>query len=275
LTFDDPAVADEFNGPVISRYKHPGPVEGKVLDTTIGASLTRLLLPELAIMADSNWTEFDRSALPSETGFGPTHLALKGLLYENDPHETLVSASLAWGIAGLGNPAVNDTPYNVVSSGIFFGRGLGDLPDGLGWLRPFGLTGALSVDFPTSRTSRVTPSAASLGNPTIVHTGVALEFSTLYLTERFTGKPPTEEPVNQWVPMVEFQFDTPLGGGYGKQTAATVNPGLAYVFPTYQLSVEAIVPLTRRGASSAGVRVGAVFFLDDLIPSLFGKPVFR
>jgi len=32
---------------------------------------------------------------------------------------------------------------------------------------------------------------------------------------------------------------------------------------------------SRRGASSAGVRIGAVLFLDDLIPSLFGKPVFR
>jgi len=63
---------------------------------------------------------------------------------------------------------------------------------------------------------------------------IQLEFSTLYLTDRFTGKPPTEEPLYQWVPMVEFQFDTPLGGGYGTQTAATMNPGLAYVFPTYQ-----------------------------------------
>jgi hypothetical protein len=276
LTFDDPAVADEFVGPVISRDKHPGPVEGKVLDTTVGASLTRLLLPELAIMADSNWTEHDRKALRSETGFGPTHLSLKkGLLYENDPHETLVSASLAWGIAGLGNPAVHDTPYNVVAPGIFFGRGLGDLPDSLASLRPFGFTGALSVDFPTSRTSRVPPSVAPLGNPTILHTGIALEFSTLYLTDRFTGKPPTEEPLNQWVPMVEFEFDTPLDGGYGKKTAATMNPGIAYVFQTYQLSIEAIVPLNRRGGSSMGVRAGAVFFLDDLIPSLFGKPIFR
>jgi hypothetical protein len=54
-----------------------------------------------------------------------------------------------------------------------------------------------------------------------------------------------------------------------------MNAGLAYVFPTYQLWTEAIAPLTTRGASSAGVRIGAVFFLDDLIPSLFEKSVFR
>jgi hypothetical protein len=104
---------------------------------------------------------------------------------------------------------------------------------------------------------------------------LVLEFSTLYLTDRFTGKPPTEEPLNQWVPMVEFQFDIPLDGGYGKKTVATMKPGIAYVFQTYQLSIEAIVPLNRRSGSSIGVRAVAVFFLDDLIPSLFGKPIFR
>ena len=85
LTFDDPAVADEFDGPVLSRYNHPGPDERNVLDTSVGASFTRLLLPEFAIMADSNWTQFDRKMVPSQTGFGPTHLGFKGFLYENDP----------------------------------------------------------------------------------------------------------------------------------------------------------------------------------------------
>jgi hypothetical protein len=35
--------------------------------------------------------------------------------------------------------------------------------------------------------------------------------------------------------MVEFQSDGALGGGYGTKAAATVNPGLAYVFETSQL----------------------------------------
>jgi hypothetical protein len=273
LTFDDPAVADEFAGPVISDYKHPV-TDGKVLDTTVEGSITRLLVPGLAISADSNWTQhLQPGPGSSQSGFGPTHLSLKGLLYENDPLETLVSASLAWGVGGLGNALVHDTPYDVVNPGVTFGQGFGALPDRLAWLRPFGVAGALSVDFPTARTSRVPPSAPALGNPTIVHTGIALEFSTLYLTDRFTGGPPDKEPTNQWVPMVEFQFDSPLNGGYGTKTAATANPGVSYVFETYQLSLEAIVPMNRRGGSSLGVRAGAVFFLDDLIPSVFGKPL--
>ena len=39
--------------------------------------------------------------------------------------------------------------------------------------------------------------------------GFALEYSMLYLTDRFTGGPPNEEPLNQLVPLVEFAFVSP------------------------------------------------------------------
>jgi len=52
-----------------------------------------------------------------------------------------------------------------------------------------------------------------------LHWGFAVEFSTLYLTNRFTpGKLPREEPLNQLVPLVEFSFDSPRG----QKTSATV-----------------------------------------------------
>jgi hypothetical protein len=87
-----------------------------------------------------------------------------------------------------------------------------------------------------------------------------------YLPSRFTGGPPKKEPLNQFVPLVEFSFDTP----FGQSTAATMNPGFAYVAVTLQIAAEAIVPLNRAGRSGPGVRA---FFLDDLIPSVFGKPL--
>ena len=112
---------------------------------------------------------------------------------------------------------------------ITFGKGFGDLPDELSWLRPFAITGAVAVEFPTS--------AASVefgGDPTtgqfgpmlsttagIAHWGFAIEYSTLYLTSRFTpGQLPKEEPLHQFVPLVEFAFDSPIG----ERTAATMNP---------------------------------------------------
>ena len=102
-----------------------------------------------------------------------------------------------------------------------------------------------------------------------LHWGFSIQYSTYYLTSRFNGGPPKDEPLNQLVPLVEFNFDSPLG----QATAATVNPGFAYVAVTWQVAAEIVVPMNRQGGSGAGFRAQLLFFLDDLVPSLFGKPL--
>ena len=150
-------------------------------------------------------------------------------MYRNDLHETLIPASLTWGIGSSGAQGVEANKPNALIPSITFGKGFGDLPDELSWLRPFAIIGAVAVEFPTS--------AASVefgGDPTtgqfgpmlsttagIAHWGFAIEYSTLYLTSRFTpGQLPKEEPLHQFVPLVEFAFDSPIG----ERTAATMNP---------------------------------------------------
>lgn len=272
LVFDDPAVADEFSGPIVSNQTHPVFGSTDVRDTSVGATFSRLLLPDLAIGVDSDWTDHRSRNGATQKGIGATHLSLKGQVYRDDPHESLVAVGVSWGLGGVGKPDLHAHTYNTVEPGVFFGRGVGDISDALSWLRPFGLAGAFVVDIPLSKQSRPAPGAALVDNPVILHTGFAIEYSTLYLTDRFQGGPPKEEPIRQFVPLVEFEFDSPMNGGYGRATSATMNPGLAYVGATYQVSAEAIVPLSRFGGSP-GFRLGAVFFLDDLIPSLFGKPL--
>jgi hypothetical protein len=65
-----------------------------------------------------------------------------------------------------------------------------------------------------------------------LHWGFSIQYSPLYLTNRFDGGPPKEEPLNQWVPLVELKFDSPRG----QTTAATANPGFAHVAVTWQVS---------------------------------------
>jgi hypothetical protein len=93
----------------------------------------------------------------------------------------------------------------------------------------------------------------------------------LYLTSRFTGGPPSEEPFNQLVPLIEFPVDTTINGGRFT-SAATMNPGLSYVGVVYQIAAEAIVPLDRQGGHGVGVTAGLELFLQDLMPSLFDRP---
>ena len=104
---------------------------------------------------------------------------------------------------------------------------------------------------------------------TILHWGVSLQYSTFYLTPRYTGRLPKEEPLNQFIPLVEFAFDSPMR----EKTVATINPGLAYVADKYQLAAEAVVPLNARTGKNVGLRMQLLLFTDDLVPGLFGRPL--
>ena len=58
-----------------------------------------------------------------------------------------------------------------------------------------------------------------------------------------------------------------------EKTAATINPGLAYVGDSRQLAAEAIIPLNSEGGRTLGARAHLFLFLDDLFPAIFGKPL--
>lgn len=275
LTFDDPAVADEAILPAYASFDHPV-AGGNVVDNRINWSFVRLLTPTLQASIDSGWIHRSRPTARA-SGFDTTDIGIKGEVFRNNEHEALVSAGLAWGIGHSGAQGVDAGGPSTIQPGLFFGKGFGDLPDWLSWLRPFAVTGAIVGELPTGTTGRaLAPDITTSRLETILvpqvetlHWGFSIQYSTYYLTSRFTGGPPKEEPLNQFLPLVEFSFDSPRG----QRTAATMNPGLAYVAVTWQIAAEAIVPLNRAGGSGTGFRAQLLFFLDDLLPSLFGKPL--
>jgi hypothetical protein len=275
LTFDDPAVADEAILPNFSSLNHPAG-GGDVTDNRINWSFTRLLTPTVGVVIDNSWINRNWG-VTKRSGFDVTNLGIKWEVYRDNPHEALLSASLAWGIGNSGAQGVDANAPNTIKPGLFFGKGFGDLPDNLSWLRPFGVTGAVVLEHPTGSVSTnfgFDPISGQLApvmtsNVDILHWGFAVEFSTLYLTSRFTGGPPKEEPLNQLVPLVEFAFDS----SRGTKSIATMNPGLSYVAVTWQIAIEAIVPLNSASGHNIGARTQLLLFLDDLAPSLFGKPL--
>jgi hypothetical protein len=275
LTFDDPAVADEAIVPNFSYWNHPDG-GGEVTDNRINYSFTRLLTPKVGVFVDNSWIARNWG-VTQRFGFDTTNVGIKWEVYRDDPHEALLSASVAWGIGNSGALGVDVKAPETIKPGLFFGKGFGDSPDSLSWLRPFGITGAVVLEHPTGSVSTnlgFGPVTGQLGpmltrNVDILHWGFAVEFSTLYLTSRFTGGPPKEEPLNQLVPLVEFAVDS----APGSKSIATMNPGLSYVAVTWQIAVEAIVPLNQASGHGIGGRTQLLLFLDDLAPSLFGKPL--
>lgn len=216
---------------------------------------------------------------PKGRGFDGTALTVKDLLYKNELHEVMISADLAWRVGHSGAQGVGANKPDTLSPGIFFAKGFGDAPDTLSWLRPFAVTGAITLEHPMTGTSinfGIDEQTGQLGpmftrNVDTMHWGFSIQYSTFYLTNRYrAGKLPKDEPLHQFIPLVEFAFDTPRG----EKTAATMNSGMAYVGGAWQLAAEAIIPLNSEGGRTIGVRGHLFLFLDDLFPALFGKPVF-
>jgi hypothetical protein len=136
------------------------------------------------------------------------------------------------GIGHTGARGVGADAPNTIQPGVFFGKGLGDPPDSLSWLRPFAVTGAIvdEVQVGSSGAMALAPNLAtwrfeSVRAPGVetLHWGFSIQYSAFYLTSRFDGSPAKNEPLNQLVPLVEFKFDSPRG----QYSAATMNPGFA------------------------------------------------
>lgn len=277
FAFDDPAVMDELLFG-FSRLRHPD--DGtEVLDHQADWAFSRLLTPTLAIEFDGGWLH--RNWGPTQrSGLDTTAVGLKALLYKNDIQEVMISAGIAWGIGGTGSQAVAANSVDTLNPGVFFGKGFGDAPASLSWLRPLATTGAVALEHPLQAAATnlgVDPASGQL-QPTltafndILHWGISLQYSTYYLSRRFSpGKLPKDEPVNQFIPLVEFAFDMPMPHE-GKGTG-TMNPGVAYVSEKWQVLAEAVIPLNGEAGHAIGVRAGLLLFLDDLFPSVFGKPL--
>jgi len=275
LSFDDPAVADEAFLPLYGHLNSPQ--SNDVSENRINLAFQRLLTPTLAFTIDSGWVH-QNWPIGTTSGADKTNIGLKYEAYRNNQHEVLVSVGLAWGVGHSGGATVGADSPNTIQPGIFFGKGFGDLPDSLSWLRPFAVTGSIVDETPigSSRATTLVPNVStgrfdSVLSPGVetLHWGFSVQFSTLYLTNRFNGGPPKHEPIDQWVPLIEFKFDSPSG----QKTAATANPGIAYVDGTWQLAAEIILPMNHQGGSGPGFRAQLLLFLDDLVPSVFGKPL--
>jgi hypothetical protein len=275
LSFDDPAVADEAILPYYAQLAFPAR-GSNTLENRLNWAFARLLTPTLAFTADGGWLH-QNWPVGHTSGADKADIGLKYEAYRDNQHEALVSVGLAWGIGHSGARGVGADAPDTVQPGLFLGKGFGDLPESLSWLRPFAITGAFVDEVPLGSGGMALAPNPALGkfdavfSPAVetLHWGFSIQFSTLYLTSRFNGGPPKEEPLNQLVPLVEFWFDSPRG----QYTAATMNPGFPYVAVTWQIAAAAIIPLNRAGGSGTGFRGQLLFFLDDLIPSVFGKPL--
>jgi len=260
---DDPFVASEASLPTITL--NPTQSDGS-RELDIGSDLSMLITPNWDFTLSSQWEHVRSPGVPTVTGWGGLTTGTQYQLFINAPHEAMALAALDVTWANTGNLSVGAPDFTTLSPTIDFGKGFGDLPNSLPWLRPFALTGNLSFDFPTKTQSM------GVLNPNNFNYGFAIEYSIPYLQGevRDIGLGP---PFNRMIPLVEFALTTPLNRGYGGMTTGTVQPGVIWAGQYFQVGAEMIIPTNSLSGHGIGGVVQLHFYLDDLFPSSIGRPI--
>lgn len=151
LTIEDPFVADELSLPTFLHIKQPG--EGDVPSsqfTNISGEFSKRIFPNLGLTLEGEWNLLDPADnRRTESGFGNLELSLKYQFFTSAAHEAILSAAFGWEAGGTGRKKAGAESFDVFKPALLFGKGMGDLPDALRWLRPFAVTGIVEGVLPT------------------------------------------------------------------------------------------------------------------------------
>lgn len=267
LSTEDPFVADELSLPTISTIETP---EGR--ETSLSIEIAKRITPNLGIELGEEFMELNPKHEHQAGGFGNLELGAKYQFFTNDEHEAILSVGTEVEIGGTGQQRVHADSFSTWTPGFFFGKGMGDLPENLSLLRPVALTGLLGVAFPSISSTHDIDGEIER-HPNVLQYGFALEYSLIYLQKQVKDVG-LSAPFDRLIPLVEFSFETPLNRGHGGETTGTINPGVIWSSKYVQLGVEAIVPINQRTGDSVGVIGQMHFYLDDLFPRSFGRPLF-
>lgn len=277
LAIDDPCVADELSLPTVSWTKS-GDVP-PVRETDISGEFSKRITDNFSISIGSTWTHLRVPGGPNTSGFQNLETSFKYQFLTVPSAEFVMSASLnvEWG--GTGASQVGADRFSTITPTLFVGKGFGELPDAVRWLRPFAVTGQIGYAMPTS-SKTITGFDPASGLPNIEQNpsfwvyGASLQYSMPYLKGHVVdlGLP---DVVNRLIFLVEAQFATPAANNQlaGVRTTGTINPGVVYTGDKYQLAVEAIVPINRDSGGNVGVIAQLHLYLDDMFPQGIGRPL--
>lgn len=260
LTTDDPFAVDELSLSG-TYFKNPASDEDPATrQVTGGFEFVKEIFPRFAIGVSESYIQFKPDGEHSYSGLDNLGISLKYELWRDESHEMIVSIGMDTDIGGTGSSRIGESTTTFTPA-FFFGKGFGDLPDSVGYLRPFAVTGTLGQTLATDSSE-----------PNSFELGIALEYSLPYLQQHVKdiGLP---APFKDMIPLVEFSMATAENRG-PRTTTGTINPGVLWETPQFQLGVEALIPINRESGSRVGVTVQLQIYIDDLWPKTFGHPVF-
>lgn len=273
LTIDDPGVNDELVLPAFAYMQTSNP-DGTLgpISYSLAWEYDKTITPDLVFTIGN---EYDWQKNPEAQGWSNIDTEAKYVFYQNPEHEFIIAAaeSVDWGNTGSPqSSSLRSTPFSTVTSKVFVGKGLGDVP--VDWIRPFAVTGEMDFSIPT-----VSVNTDQSLNPTVLTYGATLQYSLLYENSFIHQMP---DFFNKLIPSFEGVFSTPISnigppvpGEFSPyETTGVVGPSVYYIGQYFEVGVMAQVPINEASGRHVGAMAIVDFFLDDIAPNTLGKPLF-
>jgi hypothetical protein len=284
LGIDDPGVNDELALPTVSVYKTGDDPSFQQLD--FSAEYSKRITEAFAISISPAYSRLGAPGGLTGTGangFQNLETTFKYRVFRDPAHEFVMSVGLSVEWGGTGANSVGADPFNTYTPTIYFGKGLGDLPDSLSWIRPVAITGQVGYAIP-GRNSITTfgtdpdtgdPTVDTEFNPRVLNWGATVQYSMPYLKSAVVDLD-LPDFINHLIPLVEANLQTPVANTLtsGTMTTGTINPGVIWVGNTFQVGIEALVPINRQSGTNVGGIAQLHLFLDDIDPHGIGRPIF-
>jgi len=267
IATDDPFVADELALPTVAWFKDAGDVR----TTTYSADFAKRITPNFGLQFGGTYLRLRPPGGPEIDGFDNLALGAKYQLDVDAMREMIFSIGVDADLGGTGTSRIGAEDFSTVTPALFFGKGFGDLADGMSLLRAFAVTGSIGIAIPT-QARKPDGSGGFEEHPNTLKMGFAVEYSLPYLQAQVRNIG-LGAPFDRMVPLIELSLATPLDRGGGK-TTGSVNPGLLWAGQYVQLSAEAIIPWNRDSGRTIGFLAQLHFYVDDLLPASLGRPLF-
>jgi hypothetical protein len=271
ISTDDPFATDELSVGV-STFNNPVAPDGstpKTREIDVSSEFDKEIFPKFALGVTGTYINLQPQAHqgPTQDGFDNVSLSAKYQLFEDPSHEFIFSLGGEIDLGNTGSSKIGVDYFSTYTPTMYFGKGFGDLPDAVKYLKPLALTGTLGLSIPG-----VTSNADGSLNPDDLQWGLALEYSLPYLQQHVedVGLP---HPFADLIPVVEFSMTSPVDR-FGGTTTGTIDPGVLWEGRDVQIGAEALIPVNKTTGPNVGAVVQVQIFIDDIFPKIFGHPVF-
>jgi len=274
---DDPFVSDEFSVLYNSLAMDDEAGGPQVRTSSLDVGYAKRILPNFGIEVADSYQRLQTTGDGSVSGYGNLEVSAKYQFYTSASHETILSFGVSDEVGNTGSRKVGAESFSVISPAFFFGKGFGDLPESMNFLKPLAITGVIGPNFP-SRKQTITVNEDTGDSEVERHSttltwAFTLQYSLMHLQSAVKDVG-LGVPFNRMVAVVEFPMETCLNKDCKNQTTGTVNPGIAWIGKYTELGIAAEIPMNPRSGAGTGVFVLFHLFIDDLFPKTIGRPIF-